>query len=127
MAWTVWTSPNTLDAYITVRPMRGGWKISLHKSGSWQSGFTAERFATTAPDVPSRHWDIWERPDEFAPGMRRGVHLMFPDTELRRWPDGNRTSRFPGGAPFSRSQPPSVLCGECAIHALPNFEGAESV
>jgi hypothetical protein len=88
MAWTVWTSRHTLDAYLTARPLGGTWKISLHQSGSWQSGFTGELLATTSLDIPSRHLDRWQQPQEFAPGMRRSVQVVIPDAELRRWPDG---------------------------------------
>jgi hypothetical protein len=86
MAWTVWTSKRTLDAYLTVRPLSGRWKFSLHQSGSWQSGVTREW--ASAVDLASRHLDRWQRPDEFAPGMRRSVQVVVPDAELRQWPAG---------------------------------------
>jgi hypothetical protein len=88
MAWAVWTNRRTLDAYLDVRPLSGRWKISLHQSGSGQSGLTKEWAETMAPDRPSRHFDLWQRPEEFAPGTRRSVQLVIPDTELRRWPAG---------------------------------------
>jgi hypothetical protein len=88
MAWAVWTNRRTLDAYLDVRPLSGKWKISLHQSGSWQSGMTKEWAETMAPDLPSRHFDLWQRPEEFAPGTRRSVQVVIPDTDLRRWPAG---------------------------------------
>jgi len=75
--WNVWTSRHTLDAYITARPQGGRWKVSLHASGSWQHGFTVET-ATLTARLPSRHLDIWQRPDEFAPAMRRGYKCGHP-------------------------------------------------
>ena len=84
MTWTVWTSRHTLGAYLTTRPMAGTMKMSLHHSGSYQIGFTNEKFSELALDLPSRHLDIWSWPEPFAPGMRRSVELVIPDRELRR-------------------------------------------
>lgn len=88
MTWTVWTSRHTLDAYLTARPFAGTLKVSLHQSGSWQIGFTAEKFPEMAHGLPSRHLDIWPAPEPFGPGMRRSVELVIPDSELRVLPPG---------------------------------------
>jgi hypothetical protein len=88
MAWTVGTTRRTRDVYITARSLGGTWKMSLHQSGRWNSGLTAERAVAMAPPIPDRHWDQWQQPAEFAPGIRRSVELVFADVELRRWPAG---------------------------------------
>jgi len=88
MAWTVGTTRRTRDVYVTARPLGSTWKMSLHQSGRWNSGLTAERAVAMAPPIPDRHWDRWQRPAEFAPGIRRSVEFVFPDVELRRWPAG---------------------------------------
>ena len=88
MAWTVGTTRRTRDVYVTARPLGGTWKMSLHQSGRWNSGLTAERAGAMASPIPDRHWDRWQAPAELAPGIRRSVELLFPDVELRRWPAG---------------------------------------
>jgi hypothetical protein len=60
--------------------------MSLHESGHWHSGLTAERAAVVASSIPAN--DRWRLPAELAPGIRRGVELVFPDVELRSWPSG---------------------------------------
>jgi hypothetical protein len=86
--WTVWTGRHTRDVYLTARPLGGLWKMSLHQSGSWQSGLTDELVAAAALPIPSRHLDTWKLPDELAEGVQRSVELVFPDSELRPWPPG---------------------------------------
>jgi hypothetical protein len=49
--WRVWTSSNADDVYAAARLTAGEIKVSLHQSGSWQHGFTADGKAagTLAP------------------------------------------------------------------------------
>jgi hypothetical protein len=102
MAWTVGTTRRTRDVYVTARPLGGTWKMSLHQSGRWNSGLTAERAVAMAPPIPDRHWDQWQQPAEFAPGIRRSVELVFPDVELRGWPAGLTDDKPVTGHPCTR-------------------------
>lgn len=92
--WNVWTSKHTLDVYMTARPHGSHWKVSLHETGSWHHGFTAEA-SLMAAGLPSRHLDRWQQPAEFGPGARHGFRLVIPDAELRRWPAGVTERRNP--------------------------------
>jgi len=62
--------------------MGGALKISLHQSGSWHAGFTAEA-KTKTPAIGSRHWEIWKRGAELSEGVTRAWYLLVPDSELR--------------------------------------------
>ena len=86
MAWTVGTTRRTRDVYLTARPLGGTWKMSLHESGHWHSGFTSELAVPVVTPIPEH--DRWQLPEDFAPGVRRSVELVFPDVELRHWPAG---------------------------------------
>jgi hypothetical protein len=82
--WRVWTSPNFDDVYAAARLTAGEIKISLHQTGSWSHGFTAEgKAAASLPPQESRHFTIWRRPAEICPGWTRAVRLVIPDSSLQ--------------------------------------------
>jgi hypothetical protein len=62
--WRVWTGRHTRDVYFTARGMRGTWKTSLHESGNWQHGLTAEFQQLQGEIATTRHFDIWQRPPD---------------------------------------------------------------
>ena len=73
--------------YLAGRSIAGIEKISFHASGSWSRSFVNDEAA--APFVSqgdSRHWEIWQRPDLFAPGWTKAYALEVPHTDLRTWP-----------------------------------------
>jgi hypothetical protein len=85
--WRVWTSSNADDVYVAARLTAGEIKISLHESGSWQHGFTVEGKASASlPQGESRHFTIWERPEEISPGWTRAVQIIIPDDSLQARP-----------------------------------------
>ena len=85
--WRVWTSPNADDVYTAARLTAGEIKISLHESGSWSHGITAEgKAAASLPPEQSRHFTIWERPVEIYPGWIRAVRIIIPDGSLQARP-----------------------------------------
>lgn len=85
--WRVWTSPNADDVYAAARLTAGEIKVSLHKSGSWSHGFTAEgKAAASLPPQESRHFSIWQRPAELCPGWTRAVRIIIPDGSLQARP-----------------------------------------
>lgn len=86
MTWTVITAKRTLDVYIMARCMGHLWKMSLHKTGDWHSGFTEAGAQHFIPDAKTRHFDHWSAPETFAPGFHRSVQIVVPDSELRSWP-----------------------------------------
>jgi len=79
--WTIFSGKHTADMYISPGMLGGEVKVSLHQSGSWQVGFTTG--SRTHLRSGSRHWEMWKRGDEFAPGTTRAWYLLIPDQELR--------------------------------------------
>jgi hypothetical protein len=93
--WRVWTSRNADDVYAAARLTGGEIKVSLHQSGSWQHGFTADgNAAGSLPQDQSRHFRIWQRPAEITPGWTRAVQIILPDAALQARPSSG-TPRKP--------------------------------
>ena len=65
--WKVVSAKHTADLYVVPRMFGGAFKISLHESGSWRAGLTNESPAHLWRGE-SRHWEVWERGPESAPG-----------------------------------------------------------
>ena len=80
--WGIFSAKRSADMYICPRMLGGAVKVSLHQSGSWHVGLTAEG-ATNLSCGESRHWDIWKRGGDIAPGTVRAWYLLIPDQELR--------------------------------------------
>ena len=80
--WTVFSAKRSADVYVCPRMSGGAVKVSLHASGSWQVGLTAEPAKGRTP-TQSRHWEIWQRGDGIGPGVTRAWYLLIPDRELR--------------------------------------------
>lgn len=80
--WRIASARHTADVYISPLMHGGKVRVSLHQSGSWQVGLTKEH-ATHLSSQESRHWDIWQRGGELAPGTVRAWYLLIPDQELR--------------------------------------------
>jgi hypothetical protein len=80
----VWTARHADDVYAAARLVAGDIKISLHESGSWQHGFASDDKAHGFR-VPrqSRHFSIWQRPEEIVPGWTRAVRIIIPDAALQ--------------------------------------------
>jgi hypothetical protein len=83
--YRLWTSKNSVDAYLAVRVVAGTQKISFHmKTGSWSHSFvSAEKARPYVGASGTRHIDIWRRPPDFAPGVTRAYTIIVPGTELR--------------------------------------------
>jgi hypothetical protein len=84
--WRIWTGARTSDVYVGARPIAGHTRASLHESGRWRYGFTAEHQrhpkALIGPDE-DRAQRKWSRPAPFAPGLTRAFTIEIPATELR--------------------------------------------
>jgi hypothetical protein len=80
--WVVFSARRGTDVYICPRMLGGAVKVSLHQSGSWHVGLTAESAAHVGSGE-SRHWDIWKRGEDLAPGALRAWYLLIPHQELR--------------------------------------------
>lgn len=101
--WGVFSARHAADLYICPRMMGGAVKVSLHQSGSWQAGVTAEHAARRCV-VGARHWDVWQRGAELAPGIVRAWYLLLPDQELRdAAPDGKAHQIPPVGTGHAAS------------------------
>ena len=82
-AWCAFSSKKSPDMYVSPRMMGGDVKISLHASGSFNTGVVSEK-AVKLSEAASRHWDIWKRSeDEIGPKATRAWYLLIPDSELR--------------------------------------------
>lgn len=92
--WRIWTSRNSDDVYLAARLAAGEIKVSLHESGSWQHGFISDQQAEGhLPPGSSRHFAIWQRPTEAAPGWTRAVRILVPLSELQARPTPVTASR----------------------------------
>ena len=96
--WAIFSAKHGADMYICPRMLRGAVKVSLHQSGSWQVGLTAERPADPCSSG-SRHWDIWKRGEELAPGTVRAYYLLIPDQELRLTDQDSKAHKLPPVGP----------------------------
>ncbi len=83
--WRVFSAKNAADMYVVPLMFGGAVKVSLHATGSWQAGLVNANPAHVSSNE-SRHWDIWKRGPELAPGTVRGWYLIIPDQELRTGP-----------------------------------------
>jgi hypothetical protein len=92
--WGVFSAKRGADMYVAPRMLGGAVKVSLHQSGSWQAGLADARPAHRWSNG-SRHWDIWKRGPELAPGTVRGWYLLIPNQELRTGPADGRAHRVP--------------------------------
>lgn len=83
-AWRVWTTKHG-DVYIACRDNFKEAKVSLHASGRWRMGFTAEAIAKNSNLLPSDHdraWEVWDRPLPTLPKTVIAFRLVFPSSEL---------------------------------------------
>jgi hypothetical protein len=83
-AWRVWTQGQG-DIYLACRDSFQETKVSLHVSGRWRFGFTAEA-ANARPDLippgTDRAMEVWDKPKEFSPGVIQAFKLYFPISTL---------------------------------------------
>ena len=90
--WRIWTHNGLSEraansnVYVAVRSLAGVFKVSLHESGSWQCGFISDK-AAHPWGRQNRHWEIWQRPSEFHPGLTMAIQILIPETELRAYSD----------------------------------------
>ncbi len=83
-AWRVETRLKTTNIYIGSRSRFSEVKVSLHESGVWQHGLTAERGAPMAGiDPKDRLFQRWEHHPELVPGWQRPVQIILSNSELR--------------------------------------------
>lgn len=83
--WRIFSARHAADLYITPLMVGGAVKVSLHQSGSWNVGLTAEHAAQSGIQAHTRHWEVWKRGggEDVGPGLTRAWYLMIPDEELR--------------------------------------------
>jgi hypothetical protein len=82
-SWKLWRYRG--DVYLTARPARGAFKISLHESGNWMVSFTSE-FVKKAPayfKTKSRHISRQQKPREVERGVTVACRIHIPVSELR--------------------------------------------
>ena len=82
--WRAWSNKN--NVYLAPRLKGGEFKISLHESGKWRLGFTAqyaELMRLRGTWSADRKVEALDRPREHATGFTRAVWMYFPDSELR--------------------------------------------
>jgi len=82
-AWRIWTT-KTGDVYIACRDNFKEAKVSLHASGRWRMGFTAEAVAKNKllPSDQNRAWEVWDQPPTSLPNTVIAFRLLFPTSEL---------------------------------------------
>jgi hypothetical protein len=88
-AWRLWATSRG-DVYIACRDNFKEAKVSLHASGRWRMGFTAEALAKNAKLLPSdqnRAWEVWDQPPPSLPETVIAFRLLFPTSELAVRPE----------------------------------------
>jgi hypothetical protein len=89
--WFVRTT-RSKDIYFASTQTSSCLKTSLHQSGRWQTSFVKEQtaFDLDGLGLTSRHLDRWDPPAEFLEGMRLGLTLVIPWTQLLLWNESVR-------------------------------------
>jgi hypothetical protein len=89
--WRIWTSlgGKKSDIYLTVRPLAGRLKVSIHESGQCQASFDRE-FISEIEDRGtwernSRHLLKWSL-IELTPGVALAARIIVPTSELTEIP-----------------------------------------
>ena len=79
--WRIWSNYKG-DVYVSVRCLGGTYKMSLHKDGKCQFGFTKEyeKLAEERFGIENRHQELWRLPDE---PIIRALQILIPASELR--------------------------------------------
>jgi hypothetical protein len=83
--WRLWANKKG-DVYISRRGAGGIYKVSFHRDGNCQIGFTSDYEETAKkllPLFPSRHWYRWKVPDE---QTVRALQIVVPHSEMRAFP-----------------------------------------
>lgn len=80
-AWRLWGNKKG-DIYAAVRSLGAITKVSFHRDGKCQVGFTTEYAPTAAQrfGTRSRHWQTWRLPGE---PLVRALRIIVPASELR--------------------------------------------
>lgn len=79
--WRMWGNPKG-DVYVAVRCLGGIYKVSFHKDGNCQYGFT-DQYADTALSRfgrQNRHLEKWRLPPD---PIVRVLQILIPESELR--------------------------------------------
>lgn len=95
-AWRIWTTKNG-NVYIACRDNFKEVKVSLHASGRWRMGFTAEAVAKNSNLLPgdqNRAWEVWDEPPAKLPNTVIAFRLVFPTSELAVRPEQRTSSKW---------------------------------
>lgn len=92
--WKLFSGRKSPDFYIVPMMCGGALKVSLHASGSWQVGITKEHQESNEA-LEARHWEIWKRGPEMAPGIVRGWYLLIPERELGKGDQDPKAMQLP--------------------------------
>ncbi len=81
--WRIWGNVKG-DVYVAVRSLGGITKVSFHRDGKCQVGFTSEYAPTAASrfQTQTRHWETWRLPTQ---PVARVLRILIPGAELRRF------------------------------------------
>lgn len=81
--WRIWGNAKG-DIYVAVRCLGSVMKASFHRDGKCHLGFTEEYAKRAARGIEnaSRHWEKWKLP---AAPVTRGLRILVPHAELRRF------------------------------------------
>jgi hypothetical protein len=84
--WRLWVPANKSDIYISRRSLAGEFKASLHESGKWRMGFTAEheeRPGSLVSPGADRAVLKWDRPEPIVDHVTKAFSIVVPWFELR--------------------------------------------
>ena len=95
-SWTIWANKKG-DVYIACRDNFKEAKVSLHASGRWRMGFTAEALSRK-PDLilpeQNRAWEVWDAPPPRLPNATIAFRLAFLTPELAVRPEQRSADRW---------------------------------
>lgn len=108
--WRMWTTKHR-DVYVACRDNFKEAKVSLHATGRWRMGFTAEALAKNRSLIPAeqnRAWEVWDEPPALLPGIVVAFRLLFPASELAVSPE-QRVSKKWANVVHIEAAPPGML------------------
>jgi hypothetical protein len=88
-SWKLWANKKG-DVYIACRDNFKEARVSVHASGRWRMGFTADAVAKNAQLLSSeqnRAWEVWDQPPASLPYSTIAFRLLFPTAELAVRPE----------------------------------------
>lgn len=80
--WRVWRAKHSDDIFASALSMRGTVKVSLHRGGVWQHGFSAEWSDRVGVAASDRLFQRWKHHPQTVPGWTQALLIVVTDEDL---------------------------------------------